>query len=147
MTGPAAKPRATPLILGHLLVPAALNLRDATAQALAPLQLTPREFGLLNQVVMEPGLSQARLGELLRIDRSTTVLMLDRLCERGWVERTADEADRRVYRIRPSRSGLAAHGRAAAEVAATEQRFLAPIGPELAAQLHAALLALHEAQR
>jgi DNA-binding MarR family transcriptional regulator len=43
--------------------------------------------------------SQQRLGELLRIDRTTMVTVIDELEQRGLVQRTRDPADRRRYAI------------------------------------------------
>lgn len=131
--------RDTASFLGHQLVQAAWRLRESTAAALQRTGLAPREFGLLNQVVADGGANQAQLGRRLLIDRTTMVAMVDRLCERGLVERTADPVDRRVYRIAPTAAGRALHERAMAAVLATEREFLAPLS---AAQVEALRRAL-----
>lgn len=119
--------RETKEYLGHLMLGAAFRLREATTQALAGLELTPREFGLLNQVILEPLLTQAQLGERLGIDRTTMVLMVDRLVVTGWLERKADPDDRRVYRIAATPDGATQHLQAVAVVVAAENSFLSPL--------------------
>ncbi|MGV3520703.1 MarR family winged helix-turn-helix transcriptional regulator [Luteitalea sp.] len=109
-----ASARPTSAFVGHLLVKAAMRVRAATAAALGPLQLTPQEFGLLNQVVTAPALTQVQLGSLLGIDRTTVVAMLDRLMAQGWIERAVDAGDRRVHRIVGTPAGADVHARAAA---------------------------------
>jgi DNA-binding MarR family transcriptional regulator len=116
--------RPTAAFAGFLLVKAALGIRSATASALRPLGLSPQEFGLLNQVIVEPALSQARLGMLLDIDRTTIVSMLDRLSDAGLIERSPDPDDRRVYRIHGTRKGAALHGKATSVVLEVESKFL-----------------------
>lgn len=102
-----------------------MRVRAATAAALGPLQLTPQEFGLLNQVVTAPALTQVQLGSLLGIDRTTVVTMLDRLMAQGWIERAVDAGDRRVHRIVGTPAGADVHGRAVAAVLEVEQACLA----------------------
>ena len=119
--------RATKDYLGHLMLGAALKLRDATAAGLAGLNLSPREFGLLNQGVTEPLLTQAQLGECLGIDRTTMVAMVDRLVTLGWLQRQPDAGDRRIYRIEPTAEGAKQHRQAMAAVLAAEHSFLKPL--------------------
>jgi DNA-binding MarR family transcriptional regulator len=65
---------------------------EATLGALA---LSPGLFGLLVIVEANPGLKQTQLASAARLDRSTLVPALDRLEDRGLVERRAAPADRR----------------------------------------------------
>lgn len=139
-------PRPTEGFLGHLLVGAAMRLRVGTAQALSSLEVSPREFGLMNQIVVEPQMTQAQIGERLGIDRTTIVAMLDRLVAMGWIERLADPNDRRVYRLVPTAAGAAAHRQAATAVLDVERRFLAPLGATEAARLTNALRLLRDSR-
>jgi DNA-binding MarR family transcriptional regulator len=120
--------RPTDSYLGYRLVKAAMRIRTRTTQALAPLQLTPQDFGLLNQVIAQPGLTQARLGSCLGIDRTTVVALLDHLTNMGWIEREADSTDRRIYRIAATASGRQTHRRAMKVVMEVEAEFTAPLG-------------------
>lgn len=66
-----------------------------------PLGLTAAQFNVLNLLADQPpgGISQRQLGDMLVVDRSNVTGLLDRLGESGWVRRSDDPADRRVYRI------------------------------------------------
>jgi len=59
----------------------------------------PRYYGLLKIVEANPGIPQARLAEVIFLDRSSLVPILETLTEEGWVERRATERDRRVRRV------------------------------------------------
>jgi DNA-binding MarR family transcriptional regulator len=131
--------RSTPDHLGHQLMGLAMRFRGDCEQALAPLGLAPREFGLLNQVVLQPGLAQAHIGQALRIDRTTMVAMVDRLAAAGWLERQPDPSDRRAYRLVATTAGRQLHRRAAALVEAAERSLLAPLDAAQEAALRAAL--------
>jgi DNA-binding MarR family transcriptional regulator len=137
--------RTTREYLGHVFVGAAARLREATAQALAEHKLTPREFGLLNQAVIDPLLTQAQLGAYLGIDRTTMVAMVDRLVATGWLQRKADADDRRVYRIEATTEGAKNHLLAVAEVLAAEKLFLKPLSHEQSQVLTLALAQLQNA--
>jgi len=57
----------------------------------------------------QPGLSQKELAELIEVEPITVARIVDRLEARGMVERRADPADRRIWRLHlcpPSRSIL-----------------------------------------
>lgn len=47
----------------------------------------------------QEGMTQRELSDKSRIENSTTTRTLDKLEERGWVERQADPNSRRSYRI------------------------------------------------
>ena len=81
--------------------------------------LTRAQWVILVRVDRQPGLSQKELAELLEVEPITVARLIDRLEERGMVERRADPADRRVWRL----------------------HLLPPAGPVLAA-LHAERLAI-----
>jgi len=65
---------------------------DATLGALG---VSPGIFGLLVIIDANPGLKQTRLADAARVDRSTLVPALDKLEQRGLVERRAAPGDRR----------------------------------------------------
>jgi DNA-binding MarR family transcriptional regulator len=144
-----AAPRPTDQFLGMLLMDCALRLRERTARALAPLGLSPREFGLLNQVSCSAGMTQAQLGEKLGIDRTTLVNLIDALQAKALVVREADENDRRVYRIGMSTTGHTCHQTALSLVVAAEDDFVRGLDREDRDTLGDALrrLRAHEAGR
>ena len=69
--------------------------------------LTPRQFGVLLTLFQAGPLPQTELGNRLHLDRSTLGEMLQRMVERGLVERRAHERDRRAIEIVLTRTGKA----------------------------------------
>jgi MarR family 2-MHQ and catechol resistance regulon transcriptional repressor len=65
-----------------------------------PHGLTAAQFNALNVIgLTEGGLSQRELSDRLVVDRSNVTGLLDRLERAGWVKRSDDPKDRRIYRI------------------------------------------------
>jgi DNA-binding MarR family transcriptional regulator len=61
--------------------------------------LTPRQFGVLLTLLQEGPLPQTDLGNRLHLDRSTLGEMLQRMVDRGLVERRTHESDKRAVKI------------------------------------------------
>ena len=61
--------------------------------------MTRAQWGILLWLDREPGLSQRELAEVLEVEPITVARLVDRLERRGMVERRADEADRRIWRL------------------------------------------------
>jgi DNA-binding MarR family transcriptional regulator len=61
--------------------------------------LTPEQCGVLMRLKECHGMNQSQLGKRLLKDRHNITRLLDLLGARGFVERRADEADKRIYRI------------------------------------------------
>jgi len=62
--------------------------------------LGPSQFNILNLLFLNPeGLSQTELSRRLIMNRSNVTGLVDRLEERGLLQRTAAESDRRAYRV------------------------------------------------
>jgi DNA-binding MarR family transcriptional regulator len=73
-----------------------------------PHGLSAAQFNLLNVVARsDGGLSQRELSEHLVVDRSNVTGLIDRMEKAGWVRRTDDPADRRIYRIVATPEGRA----------------------------------------
>ena len=60
-----------------------------------PFDVTPTRYGVLYALRHMPATDQATLAGLVRLDRSTTAMVVGLLEERGLVERRTDKADRR----------------------------------------------------
>jgi DNA-binding MarR family transcriptional regulator len=129
---------------GYLLNTAAARIHDATAAALAPLDLTPRESGVLHHVRTLGPISQRALGLVLRIDRSTMVTIIDALEGKGLVSRAIDPDDRRAHALTVTREGRQLSRRADLAVERVERQFLAPVSAAEAASLRAVLARLIE---
>jgi DNA-binding MarR family transcriptional regulator len=116
--------------------------RDATARvrrAMRPLGLGAQQFLVLSQLKLLGQTSQAELADALGIDRSNLVPIATDLCDRGLVERTRDEGDRRRYVLRLSRSGERLLRRTEGALAAAEDGLLSPLDGEQREQLYALL--------
>jgi DNA-binding MarR family transcriptional regulator len=86
--------------------------------------LSPGRVGLLVLIEANPGVTQSRLAEAVRRDRSTMVGVLDQLEARGLVERRRG-ADRRTNGLWLTRAGRALLARALRRIAAHERRIAA----------------------
>ena len=113
--------------LGYLLNTTAARIHARTAEALAPLGLSPREAGVLHHVRTLGPVSQRALGLMLRIDRTTMVAIIDGLEGRGLLRRAADPEDRRAHALTVTRAGRQASRRADLAVARIERAFVSDL--------------------
>lgn len=97
-------------------------------QALSPLEITPRESGILGALAQLGPMTQRRIGEVLIIDRTTMVLSIDHLEELGFVERVNHPTDRRAFLVELTPRGTAAMWKAKKLLEAFEAQLLAPLG-------------------
>lgn len=70
-------------------------------------KISPGQIGVLCLVRANPGINQTRVGNALGIDRSTLVAVIDRLEDRGLIERTPSPKDRRSHALMLTRGGEA----------------------------------------
>jgi DNA-binding MarR family transcriptional regulator len=84
--------RAVGFLLSSLGAAVAAGFRER----LAPVTLEPREFAVMRWVGAQAGQSQQALGEKARIPASRMVAVIDRLEERGLLERRQNPDDRRA---------------------------------------------------
>lgn len=85
--------------LGFLLADVSRLVRrrfDSRARALG---LTRAQWRVLAQLRRREGINQTSLAEILEIEPITLGRHIDRLVEKGFVERRADPADRRAWRL------------------------------------------------
>lgn len=81
---------------------------DATAafeKAIAPLNVTASEAGMLRLVGRQPGITQKAAGEHLGVGPSRVVAVLDQLEQQSYVERRRSASDRRSHEIHLTTSG------------------------------------------
>src|SRR5919198_208011 len=129
--------------LGRLLRDAHLKAH-AKARETMPGGRHPRDWGVMAVLEEQGPLSQQRLGELLGVNRTLMVGVIDGLEADGLVERGRNPEDRRSYALALTDAGRAAVARTAPEIVQTEGQFLGALsGPErerLARLLHTLLL-------
>jgi DNA-binding MarR family transcriptional regulator len=99
--------------VGYLLSKAHLRVHVRANEALEPLSLSVKHYGLLTLLVHEGPVSQGRLGEVMRIDRTTMVALIDDLERAGHVDRTRNPEDRRAYALAATASGKRVQEKAA----------------------------------
>lgn len=97
--------------------------RDEVEKALAKFGTTMREFWVLT-CTLEHAASQTQLSELLAVDASDMVRLIDSLETHGWVTRERDSRDRRRQIVVPTKKGAKAQGQLAGVVAEAEDRAL-----------------------
>ena len=96
---PARPPGAGQEDFAYLLVQLGMHLARQFGERLAPLGLEPRHAGMLTRLAAHEGLSQQALGELIGLNPTRMVFLVDELQQRGLVERRRNTADRRSYAL------------------------------------------------
>ena len=104
----------------YLLVQLGTRAARRFAERLAPLELEPRHAGLLLRLAGSEGRSQQAIGELIGLNSTRMVFLVDELEQRGLVERRRNNADRRSYALYLTHAGWA-RLRQVREVAAEHQ--------------------------
>lgn len=99
------------------------HTKDEVERALATHDSTMREYWILACVDGQP-MSQRQLSELLGIDASDMVRLIDSLENSNWVTRERDPKDRRRQIVAATKKGTKALARLAADVAEAEDRAL-----------------------
>jgi len=120
-------PSALSRRLGYLLGQAHLAHRGVAEAPLATLGLGVKEFGALSVLADEGPLSQQRLGQRMRVDRTTMVLVVDELERKGFVKRQRNPNDRRAYALQATAHGRRVLKRATEAAERAEAEFLARI--------------------
>ena len=92
-------------LVGYAASRARLRMRKVFAQHMAPLDLKVIEFSILMLVVQNPRVNQKQLGHALDVSPPNMAVTLDRMVERGWVERVRSTADRRAQNIHLTHEG------------------------------------------
>jgi DNA-binding MarR family transcriptional regulator len=80
-----------------LLVQLGVHVAREFAERLAPLGVEPRHVGMLTRLAASEGRPQRAIGELIGLNPTQMVFLVDELEDRGFVERRRNPADRRSY--------------------------------------------------
>ncbi len=96
--------------LGHELTRAVMTTADTFLREgqrlFRPHGITAAQYNVLSALAAAgEGISQRELGDLLVVDRSNVTGLVDRMEKAGWVRRSDDPSDRRVYRVMLTPSG------------------------------------------
>jgi DNA-binding MarR family transcriptional regulator len=98
-------------------------------------EITPAQFAVMKIVAANAGIVQARVAEVLAIERARLVDMLDRLETRRLIARSRSPSDRRTHALQLTHEGAALLERLAPLIAAHEQHVVERIGAEDKRQL------------
>src|SRR5580692_7596147 len=130
----------------YLLVQLGAHVAREFADELAPLGVEPRHVGLLTRLAANEGKAQQVIGELIGLNPTQMVFLVDELEDRGFVERRRNPADRRSYALyltpagRDMLASVQAAGRAhqarlGSPLSADDQKQLTSLLRRLAAEL------------
>ncbi len=115
---------------GHLLRRLAQIQTAVFAEEVGDPRLTSPQFAVLDVLANQGSVDQITLGRAAGIDRSTTADLVNRLVERGLVERRRSRADARRNLVRLSPAGRELHQRLLPDVARVGERLLAPLAED-----------------
>src|SRR5882724_4008035 len=130
--------------LGYLLAKAHYRVHVSANEALEPLGLTVKHYGLLTLLVHEAPIPQGRLGEVMRIDRTTMVALIDDLERAGHVDRTRNPEDRRAYALVSTATGKRVQRSAATLMKRIQNEALSPLATGERSELRRMLRAIIE---
>ena len=108
------------------------------------LDLTQKQASTLWLVNARPGISQIDLGGRLRMDRATTMTIVNRLQDRGYMRRERSESDGRKQALYVTEQGREALARAKAAIAEHEAWLKARFTPQETEKLVEMLTRIHE---
>src|SRR3954447_14007496 len=113
--------------VGFLLTWNGRRIAHQFSAALAPLDLRPQHFGVLNLIAAKPGSTQQELVDGSMIDASTMVAVVDELEARGLAERRVHPTDRRKRSVHLTDAGQETLARAREAANRTAEETLAPL--------------------
>ncbi len=134
----------TPLTrhLGFLLRLAQQQVFDEFHRSIGPAGITPARYAVLALLHANPGITQARLAEALRVKTSNMTVLLAGMEAQGLVERRVDSNNRRANLLCLAPAGKAQREALAPVVLALEQQVAQRLSPPEQATLLALLTRL-----
>lgn len=112
------------------------------SEVLDEFELTPPQFGVLEQLYETPDIDQTALGSGAFLDRSTAGDIVARLVERGLVQRRHDAKDRRRRLLSLTDAGRARYLAARPRTANVRKRLLAGLSDQQAREFNVLLAKL-----
>ncbi len=92
-------------LVGYAATRASVELKKTFTRHLGPLKLKAVEFSILVLVAANERVNQKQLGQALEVSAPNMAITLDRMVERGWVERVRSTEDRRAQLIHLTPTG------------------------------------------
>jgi MarR family transcriptional regulator for hemolysin len=125
------------LQFGWLTADTARLMRTVFARRLKEVGLTRAQWLALTRINRRPGQSQSELADMMEIEKAPAGRIVDRLEEKGWVERRSEPSDRRVKRIYLTDLGARLHAAITPLADATVRDAIAGLSPAEQKQLMA----------
>jgi DNA-binding MarR family transcriptional regulator len=120
---------------GVVISDVARLLRTAFDRRVRELGITRAQWLVLTRLHRHPGVSQSELADLMEVERASAGRMIDRMEANGWVERRAQNGDRRVKRVYLTAEAELVHRRIWRIAEATVENALSDLSPQESAQL------------
>ena len=92
-------------LVGYAATRASVELKKTFQKHLGPLDLRAVEFSILVLVAANPRANQRQLGQSLEVSAPNMAITLDKMVERGWVERVRSTEDRRAQEVHLTAAG------------------------------------------
>lgn len=113
-------------VLGYALAQASVAATAVfTRQVGEVFDLRPVEYTVLALVCENPGVSSARLAQMLSVSAPNITVWIDRLAGRGWVQREPSEIDRRERLLHATEEGARLAAQATERLVAGEHEAFA----------------------
>ena len=125
--------------IGAVIADVARLLRTAFDRRVRTLGITRAQWLVLTRLHRHPGASQSELADMMEVERASAGRMIDRLEANGWVERRAQNGDRRVKRVYLTPEAERVHRRIWRVAEATVSDALVDLSAREGAQLRALL--------
>jgi len=116
-------------LVGYAASRAAIELRKVFLANMEPLGIRIAEYSILMLVAHNAEINQKRLGQALDIAPPNLAVTLDRMAERGWIERVRGTRDRRAQHIHLTGDGRALAASARKISQAMEEPLLSVLSP------------------
>jgi DNA-binding MarR family transcriptional regulator len=91
--------------LNFIITKAQHNVHQIFKAELAPHGITPGQYAVLRCLWDENGLTARKLAERLHLDGSTITGILDRMEQKGFIEKLVDPKDRRALQVMLTEKG------------------------------------------
>ena len=92
-------------LVGYAATRASIQMRKTFVKHLGPMQLKVVDFSILVLVAANPSLNQKQLGAALDLSAPNLAVLLDKLAERGLLERVRSTVDRRSQQLHLTPAG------------------------------------------
>ena len=116
-------------LMGYAATRASVALKKVFAKHMGPMHLKAVEFSILVLVASNENVNQKQLGKALDVSPPNLAVTLDRMVERGWVERVRSTEDRRSQIVVLTKAGQQLVQRAEKIAATMENESLSVLSP------------------